>query len=267
MNGYYDTRFQQAQANLFISRLTLCAPEWGEENITLDFCKIYFFLGGEGKLVINGDTYYPKEGEMYLIPSGVTHSYSHNPENPVYKYWCHFSLRFGDLTEFLYHKDCVFCKPDRKYATSLFVKLCELDTVEGYLNRLLQKSCLLELCHLFFSQVPAEKLFRPKEDEFYFVVSRYITERLHEPLSLNRLADEVHLQPNYFVSKFKKNFGMTPVEYINTLRLDASSKEMLQHPEKRIEDIARQFGFEDYRYFGRIFKKRFGTSPRGFRKM
>ena len=120
---------------------------------------------------------------------------------------------------------------------------------------------------MFFSSVPVEKLFRPKEDEFYFMVSRFIAERLKEPLSINQLAETVHLQPNYFVSKFKKNFGMTPIEYINTLRLDASAKEMLQNPEKRIEDIARQFGFEDYRYFGRLFKKRYGTSPRSFKKM
>ncbi len=267
MDGYYDTLFQQAQVNLYISKLTLCAPDWKEDDITLDFCKIYYFLGGEGKLIINGDTYYPKPGEMYLIPSGVCHSYSHNPEKRVYKYWCHFALKLGEFTEFLYHKDCVFCKPEETYATSLFRRLCELDNTTGYLDRLLQKSCLMELCHLFFSSVPAEKLFQPKKDEFNYVVSRFIAERLNEALTINELAEIVHLQPNYFVSKFKKSFGTTPIEYINTLRLDAASRELIQKPEKRIEEIARQFGFEDYRYFGRIFKKRYGTSPRNFRKM
>lgn len=267
MNGYYDTLFQQAQLNLYISKLTLCAPDWREENITLDFCKIYYFLGGEGKLIIGGDTYYPKAGEMYLIPSGVCHSYSHNPEKRVYKYWCHFSLKFGEIAEFSYHKDCVCCKPDKEYADALFERLCELDRAGGDLNRLLQKACLLELCYMFFSSVPIEKMLVLQKNDFHYIVSNYISSHLTDTLTVGGLAETVHLQPNYFVNKFKKSFGTTPIEYINTLRLEAASKEIIQNPGRRIEDIARQFGFDDYRYFGRIFKRRYGVSPRNFKKM
>ncbi|MDD6035782.1 MAG: AraC family transcriptional regulator [Lachnospiraceae bacterium] len=267
MDRYYDMLFRQAQVDLYISRLTLCAPDWREDNITLDFCKIYYFLDGEGKLVINGDTYYPKAGEMFLIPSGVRHSYSHNPENPVYKYWCHFALKLGEFSKFLYHKDCVFCRPDKEYAKGLFARLCELDGKDGYLERLLQKSCLLELCHLFFSSVPVERMLIPQKDDFYYIVSNFIASHLAERLTIAELAETVRLQPNYFVNRFKKSFGTTPIEYINTLRLDAASKEIIASTGKSIEEIAHQSGFEDYRYFGRIFKRRYGASPRSFRKM
>lgn len=266
-NDYYDILFQQAQVQLYISRLTLCPPYWGESDITLDFSKLYYFLGGEGRLVINGDTYYPKAGEMYLIPSGICHSYSHNPEKPVYKYWCHFALKFGEISGFSYHKDCVFCRPDEKIAVPLFKRLCELDRPSNSLELLLQKSSLLELCYLFFSAVDVRKMLVSGKDDFYYIVSEYISSHLADTLTVRELSEIAHLQPNYFMSKFKKCFGTTPVSYINTLRLDASSKEIVKNPRKSIEEIARQFGFNDYRYFGRIFKKRYGTTPGNFRKM
>lgn len=266
MNNYYDNLLSQIQVNLSVARLTLCPSYWGEEDITLDHCKIYYFLDGEGKLVINGDTYYPKPGEMYLLPSGVRHSYSHNPQKPVYKYWCHFYMKFGEISKFIYDKSCVCCKPDMEYATALFEKLCHLDSASG-VERIMQKSCLLELCYMYFSSVPVERILFVQKDDFYAVISRYISDNLTEKITVDELSHIAHLQPNYFVSKFKKSFGTTPIEYINSLRLEGAARELTQSRDGSIEDIARRYGFDDYRYFGRLFRRRYGSSPREFRKV
>ncbi len=267
MNSYYNTLFQQAQANLYISNLNVCAPDWGENDITLDFSKIYYFLDGDCKLIIDGDAYYPQPGEMYFIPSGTCHSFSHNPKHPVYKYWCHFSLRFGDNASLLYHRDTVFCIPDSAIAVPIFQKLCELSTPANYQDYLLQKSCLLELCHLFLSSVDTEKMLVSNEEDFCYILNNYISKHLSDTLSVQELAKVVHLQPNYFINKFKKSFGETPTDYINTLRLDAAVKELSTNSCKSIGDIARQFGYNDYRYFDRIFKRRYGVTPGTFRKV
>lgn len=262
MNQYFDTIFQMAQVNLYISELTECQENWGESNITLDYCKFYYFLGGQGTLIIGGDKYEPRSGELFLIPSGVTHSYSHNPKAPVYKYWCHFSLRFGELSTFTYHKNCISCIPSKRDTVTLFEKLTQAYSQRDPLARFLEKTYLLELCHLFLSNIPFENLFQNPQQLFLFQVSEYLGQHYKENLSITKIAADLHLQKNYFINKFTKNFGVSPIEYINTLKLEDARTKILQYPELSIEEIALSSGFQDYRYFSRLFKRRFGKSPR-----
>ena len=120
---------------------------------------------------------------------------------------------------------------------------------------------------MFLASVDLNKILISDKMDFYYIINQYITSHLSDSLSVNELARVVHLQPNYFINKFKSSFGATPTDYINTLRLDAAVKELTAHPQKNIEAIALQLGYHDYRYFDRIFKKRYGVTPSTIRRL
>lgn len=86
-----------------------------------------------------------------------------------------------------------------------------------------------------------------------------------ESISLQSVALEVNLSPSYFSAQFKKYEGVSFVDYLNTLRI-SKAKELLCCTLMHVSEIAFAVGYNDYRYFSRVFKKQTGQTPRGFRR-
>ena len=83
--------------------------------------------------------------------------------------------------------------------------------------------------------------------------------------SVKYYADFCHLSVSRFYRVFKAGVGLTPTEYINRLRIN-QAKELLENTYMSVCDIAEAVGFSDQNYFGRVFKKQTGTSPKKFIK-
>ena len=65
---------------------------------------------------------------------------------------------------------------------------------------------------------------------------------------------------------FKREYGTTPTQYVIDLRLNTAA-ELLGEGHMSISEISVYVGYEDVFYFSRLFKKRFGVSPREYRGM
>ena len=85
-------------------------------------------------------------------------------------------------------------------------------------------------------------------------------------LSLNQLADYVHLSPNYLSNLFKKEVGYRLSDYMNELRIE-KAKYLLLNTRERSHEIASELGFSDPAYFCKVFKKSTGLSPAEYRHM
>lgn len=251
--------------SLLITSLNVCAPNWGETNCSYNYHKFYYFQGGEATLTVNQDIFYPKKNELYLIPAGVKHTYSHTADNPVYKYWCHFSISPTDVFHLNYNKDSFFICPNPDIVIPLFEQMIKAYNNSSFLASIQQKYLLTKLCYIFFSNTNLHLLINESKSDFNNIVNNYIKEHIANKISLQDLADLTHLQKNYFIAKFKNEFGCTPIDYINTMRLDCIGQYLNAHPDINIGEAALLYGFEDYRYFSRLFKKRYGLTPSSFR--
>ena len=92
----------------------------------------------------------------------------------------------------------------------------------------------------------------------------YITSHLGVNFSLKDVADVVDLSPYYASRIFKEDMGLTIMEYATKARMN-EAKHLLSNPRYRVEEIAAQLGYSDSSYFGRVFKKSVGMSPRQYR--
>ena len=93
----------------------------------------------------------------------------------------------------------------------------------------------------------------------------YIDGHFSEELSLSLLAERFGYSKQALITKFKKHFAMTPVEYITDVRMKNAQK-LLQNTQKTVGEIAFLCGYENAYYFSSVFKKHIGVSPQCFRQ-
>ncbi|NBD25846.1 AraC family transcriptional regulator [Paenibacillus glycinis] len=93
----------------------------------------------------------------------------------------------------------------------------------------------------------------------------YIQHHFRETLSLDDAAASCGLSPNYFSECFSKGTGITFQAYVQDLRLQFA-KSLLKSTRLPVTEICFASGFNTLPHFERAFKKRFGGSPRDYRK-
>src|SRR6266705_2088918 len=99
-------------------------------------------------------------------------------------------------------------------------------------------------------------------DRFAELVA-WIVRNLHEDLSVSALARRACMSPSHFNRAFKSEFGSTPAEFVENLRLN-EAKRRLSIPKRTLDTIAASVGFSDRDAFRRAFERRFGAKPRNY---
>ena len=95
--------------------------------------------------------------------------------------------------------------------------------------------------------------------------ARIIERGLEKGVSLPEVAAELGFSYTQFFRKFKSALGVSPFEYLASLRIK-KAKKMLTDTDMPINKIAHATGFECEYYFSNFFKKRLGISPSEFRR-
>lgn len=85
-----------------------------------------------------------------------------------------------------------------------------------------------------------------------------------EDISLNVVASSVNISPNHFSTIFSQEMGITFVEYLTKVRMEAA-KTLLLQTDLRTSEIGYQVGYKDPHYFSYLFKKTHGITPKAFR--
>ena len=92
----------------------------------------------------------------------------------------------------------------------------------------------------------------------------YIYEHLHEPLSVESVADEVGRSRSYFSTLFKRETGISVSDYIRKKRIEAA-KNMLKYSSIPYAEIAAILAFSSQSHFSRVFREEVGVTPREYR--
>ncbi len=98
------------------------------------------------------------------------------------------------------------------------------------------------------------------EDNRLKNVLEYIDKNFSENISSYSLSHLFGYDESYFCRRFKTVTGLTPMNYIQILRLEAARRK-IKSGEYKIAEIALSCGFSDSNYFTRCFKKHYGITP------
>jgi AraC-like DNA-binding protein len=263
MRSYLDN----TQITMQMAHYTKVGPNWREMNKMTDVNRFYFIRQGTGWIHIRGKDYDPMPNQLYLLPAGMKLSYAPDDENPLAKFWCHFSATVGDVNLFqmLELPHWIQVQDEQKLERQ-FQDLVELNRSSAVTAPIRIKAILFDIISDYIDQSSQEQLHlaaTTSSSKINSVLS-YIERHLSDPMSVEELAKLVHFHPNYFMHYFKSMMGLSPIVYINKKRLE-KARGLLTATDQSISAIAEEIGMELY-YFSRIFRKQTGMSPTEYRK-
>jgi AraC-like DNA-binding protein len=94
-------------------------------------------------------------------------------------------------------------------------------------------------------------------------VIAYVREHLAEPLSVGDLAERACLSPSAFAHLFRDVSGMSPYQFIKSVRLDRA-RDLLVCEDLNVSEVARSVGYSSLSHFINEFKRHFGVTPRAY---
>jgi len=142
----------------------------------------------------------------------------------------------------------------------LFRELLTLVKQPGVAATLSASSKFLELLALWASPPQGAEGATGEVALYRELIEQYATD---SSVSLSTLAERVGVNADYLGLRFRRELGLTPVEFRTRLRLERA-RELLATGPRRVAEVARASGFDDPKYFARLFQRAHGAAPRAY---
>lgn len=238
----------------------------GKEAV-YDCHRFLFIKEGEGQLLTQGRSEPLTRGRLCVMLSGTPHRIVPEPGTKLTLQWCHFRASYEDRN--LYRS--LNLTPttqvtNAEEVAAIFERIFGQLAQERLTTRLRLKACMLELISTFLEHL---SIYINKETPSHDLrkleaIIQYIEDHLADNITVEELAKQVFLHPNYFIMFFKGIMGSSPIQYVNNRRME-TAKALLLQPECNVSEVASKVGMQIY-YFSRMFKSHTGLSPSRFRK-
>lgn len=95
---------------------------------------------------------------------------------------------------------------------------------------------------------------------------RYIDDHFKEAVTLQELADELHVGKFHLIHSFTEDYGISPINYLIARRVE-ESKTLLKTTDLNIAKIASYTGFSSQSYFSQCFRRLSGFTPNEYRRI
>lgn len=254
-------------------------------NHNHNFVELAYVYSGKLCQNINGNELEVKKGEIIILNQNVYHSVKAAEQGDVIinflikpKFF-EYALKIMDVDNIIgkFLLSTIYLSTHRP--EYLYLKVSEVESIqniikeimlENYKPSIVSKMIINLLINLLLAQIlkHSDKIENSSEESYdtklIITIIKYIDEN-YAKANLNEICG-VLKQPNYKISKLVKNkIGMTFMELIGEKRLEKAI-EMLKNTNWPIEEISYQIGYETSSRFYKIFKQKYGISPKEFRK-
>jgi two-component system response regulator YesN len=121
---------------------------------------------------------------------------------------------------------------------------------------------------IFFTNIPnaISSQNRDENEDIIERIKEYIDKKYQNPLNLDFIAGLFYMNPSYISHLFKVRTGETFSNYLTQVRI-AKAKYIPKSTEKKPYQVAKQVGYDNEKYFFRVFKKETGVTPEEYRKL
>ncbi len=207
-------------------------------------------LSGVLRFNEDGVDYEVFPGEYFIQPFGAIHGECMESDCPKYLY-IHFRGTWGDSRT---------CLPKR--GTFLIEDIIE--DLNKFHMKYFGDGNRTEVLSLFYGIMAFLMNGVNHTETRAEMILRLLTHDLKNPPSLDQLAEMCHFSKNHIINLVKKEFGMTPYDYLKLERVRCASK-LMNSTSLPLDEISELSGFGDYTSFFRAFRSVRGVSPSDWR--
>ncbi|WP_425501880.1 AraC family transcriptional regulator [Paraliobacillus salinarum] len=241
---------------------------WHSTKHTHHFTELFYIVKGKGVILLQNQEVPVKENDLVIINPNVEHTEKSNSLDSLE----YIALGIEGLS---------FSLPDEEESQmGLFTYHGDQKDILFYLNKLLheikQNDDDYEIVCQNIIEILIIKLRRDKKftltktetknlNRSVSLIQHYLNQNYREDISLDSLAEIGHINKFYLAHTFKKDIGVSPIEYLQKVRV-REAKLLLETTNYSIASIAEIVGFSSQSFFTQSFKRFTDQTPSKYRK-
>ena len=242
--------------------------DWHSVPHTHNHMELFYIVGGRGQFLIEDNIYPVNPNDLVVINPNVTHTELSLNAQPLE--YIVLGIEGIELT-IREESNGRFCILDHfvsvEITTCLRNILREMEQKQpGYedICQAFMEILIIRLMRNIDLSLPAEPPVTTGNRQCA-AVRRYIDLHFKEPLTLEQLAEEAHMNKYYLSHTFKRAYGVSPINYMISRRIE-ESKYLLAETDLSLSQIAQLLGFSSLSYFSQVFRRTEAISPMEYRQ-
>ncbi|MFF2445534.1 response regulator [Neobacillus sp. NPDC058068] len=231
-----------------ISSSLMSMDEWNERNIDVigtaeNGNEALYWMENEKIDIVLTDIRMPHMDGIEL----TKHIYEQSPQIQV--------VIMSGYEEFTYAHNAL------KYnAKGYILKPIDTNELFGVIDKILKES---EMSLQVLS--PTEEKSATYHERLVLSGKSFINANYMNPISLKDVSKRAHLTEHYFGQIFKSTTGESFLNFLTRIRMEKACQ-LLKNPNLKFYEISQQVGYNDPKYFTKMFHKNYGLTPKEFRK-
>ena len=260
--------------------------DWNWQDVNSPFTRIFYVVEGRARLLLQDRCVTLRPDHLYIIPAYTLHSYECNGHfthyylhvyegfknelDVVEQYDFPTEVKAEDIDALLFQRMCSQ-QPQAILSSSDPQTYDNVTLFSSYLQRyqdmeLWEKMELRGAMLMIFSRFMREAVQRVwTHDERMQKVLSHIHSHISDTIDVEELADLACVTKPYLIRLFKREFGTSPVQFINRKKIERAQL-LLFTTEMPVKEIAYALGVSDHSYFIRLFRKLAGVTPQEYRR-
>ncbi len=250
----------QVQTHVFQTEGWRFTRHWHEH------IEIRYVLDGSGSFHVGQKRYEAEKGTLIIANSNELH-WGSCKKAPFVEYVLIFCM--DAFSKELDAQNLVFCNAIHddpqihNYMQSIWQELQQEQPGSKTACKAILTQMIVYLRRNYVEQTLTneESSHKKQELERMTKIVEYIEQHYTEPITNQELADLLFLSKGRFEHLFRENMGVPPLQYINELRVKKAMN-LIKGSDSSLSEIAAAVGFGDYNYFGRLFRRYYGRTPK-----
>lgn len=278
ISSIYDSKtkgiYRDRVNDFLIDRL--CRSESMTNSHYHPYFELFYLSKGKCRIFADHSLFSVNEGDLVILPPSTLHrtQYENIVERITVSFTPFFIKNFfessGEINFTNKIKTCrlSFTEDTKAELEQIFETLIREEESPDQFSVLNKKSLLMKLLVILARNFNEKTDFADSSTAIEKSIQKaaeYIFYNFKNDITLEEAADIAGLRDTYFSRMFQEVTGYGFKEYLSHLRLQHSQK-LLLNSKLSVTEIALECGFSNSNYFGDVFKKDTGLSPREFRK-